>query len=681
MEKWATKTACNFLRLLTVALAGMAMLLVDMTACASVEIIDIGAVGAHEQTINAGTIRLVVTLSKEITSVNTSEGTPYILLDNISDFAPLPLPEEGSFSVVTTFSGNGSYTTGGSSLVPGSVTVSISGVGTFTDNGDGTTTFSGSGSETVAIDYSAGNIGISLTPSASQIYSGKTITIGGKYFVAVAITLASATFAGYNANQLFFDYTVRGGDFSRAVDVSDGICLNGAVIKVATDDGEEDVPDGISLLSLVKDGGYNIQISSCYFSLDGTPTNTVYVSGKKAAMGKKSSQVIYCSGAILNDMEFAVSVECDDNVDITIADQYGGGGTINSYAGDVCYVSMPANAAMTISSTLLTETHEETRIRIRPKSAGADNIADLFIVYQDNVTVELPLKADGCLMSDFWAGVQGAVSWFCAGSVRIQNLTVEVDFGDGSHETVPCNANNAGVAFHTYSYPGLYYITLKATDSTGSTKTTRGFVKVNPQGYEGVTAAGNSGNGGNGEAMGGGEAGGGPGNVVAGVSLTVTNVIVHYVTQSIPSDAVIPSTTAGIVNVITEVDAGAPVAISPAWAEQYPDFEAKFGSDFSAAIVAETGKRDGAGNAMRVWQDFVAGTDPTDPDSVFTASITFDADTGLPVISWSPELSPEEAAKRTYRKYGKVRLTDENWTEIDGDEASYNFFKVSVEMK
>ena len=323
------------------------------------------------------------------------------------------------------------------------------------------------------------------------------------------------------------------------------------------------------------------------------------------------------------------------------------------------------------------------KLMLRDKDGSTRTISGTAIVKSpiDYVTVEMPLRADGCFLSDFWAGVQGAVSWCCSCAEWTPDFTMDADFGDGSHETVSCNANNAGVAFHTYSYPGVYYITLKATDSTGSTKTTRGFVKVNPQGYEGVTAAGNSGNGGNGEAMDEGEVSGGTGNVVAGVSLTVTNVIVHYVTQSIPSDAVIPSTTAGIVNVITEVDAGAPVAISPAWAEQYPDFEAKFGSDFSAAIVAETGKRDGAGNAMRVWQDFVAGTDPTDPNSVFTATITFDAGTGQPVISWSPELSPEEAAKRTYRKYGKVKLTDEDWTEIDGDEASYNFFKVSVEMK
>ena len=167
------------------------------------------------------------------------------------------------------------------------------------------------------------------------------------------------------------------------------------------------------------------------------------------------------------------------------------------------------------------------------------------------------------------------------------------------------------------------------------------------------------------------------------VALTVTNVVVHYVTQSVPSEAVVPQETTGIVSVIGEVHAGAAVAISSEWATQYGQaFTAKFGSDFTKAVTALTGKRDGAGNAMQVWQDFVAGTDPTDENDVFTASITFDAD-GKPQIAYSPKFENEaEAAKRKYTTYGKVKITDKDWTEVpEGEEAAYNFFKVTVEMK
>ena len=176
----------------------------------------------------------------------------------------------------------------------------------------------------------------------------------------------------------------------------------------------------------------------------------------------------------------------------------------------------------------------------------------------------------------------------------------------------------------------------------------------------------------------GGSTGGGMGERI---TLVTTNIVIHYVTQSVPSDAVSPPMESGIVNVVAEVGAGSAVASSSDWAVQYPGFTEKFGNDFGAAITAQTGKRDGSGNPMFVWQDFVAGTDPTDSNDVFTASITFDATTGEPVISWSPELSAAEAAKRSYTTYGKVRLTDPEWTPIDGDEADYNFFKVEVKMR
>ena len=162
--------------------------------------------------------------------------------------------------------------------------------------------------------------------------------------------------------------------------------------------------------------------------------------------------------------------------------------------------------------------------------------------------------------------------------------------------------------------------------------------------------------------------------------LTVTNVVVHHVTTSVQSSAVTPPVTTGIVNVIAEVGASGAIAVPSEWANQYSGFAAKFGNDFTAAVTKPTGKYDGAGNAMYVWQDYVAGTDPTDLNDVFRASITFDGE-GKPVISHSPELTPTEAAKRIYRTFGKVRLNDSDWTLVNGNEEDYNFFKVTVEMK
>ena len=173
------------------------------------------------------------------------------------------------------------------------------------------------------------------------------------------------------------------------------------------------------------------------------------------------------------------------------------------------------------------------------------------------------------------------------------------------------------------------------------------------------------------------------------VSLTVTNVVVHFVTQSVPSAAVTPATNAtGIVNIIAEVTASNAVAIAQDWAAQYPGFEAAFGTDFTAALTMETGKRDGAGRPLRVWQDYVAGTDPTDPASLFAASIVHDAQTGDMIVSCTPELAPAEAAKRRYSVYGKASLTDPGWTLLGtglpwraSENSVFHFFRVTVEMR
>jgi len=167
-----------------------------------------------------------------------------------------------------------------------------------------------------------------------------------------------------------------------------------------------------------------------------------------------------------------------------------------------------------------------------------------------------------------------------------------------------------------------------------------------------------------------------------GVTLTITNVVVHYIVNSIQPTKIIPASyDTGFVNVITEVKSGGAVSVPTTWMMNYPNYVTKFGSDFTKSLMKPTGKKDGSGNAMLVWQDYVAGTDPTDENDIFTASITTDTN-GKLLISYTPELSDDEKAKRIYKTLGKVKLTDTDWTEVPvGHEADYNFFKVTVEMK
>ncbi len=162
------------------------------------------------------------------------------------------------------------------------------------------------------------------------------------------------------------------------------------------------------------------------------------------------------------------------------------------------------------------------------------------------------------------------------------------------------------------------------------------------------------------------------------VAITVTNVIVQYVFNSVqPNIAVPQSTDAGYVNVLTEIKGGA-VAVPSSWTNNYPRFAEVLGSDFTTALTRSI-KNDGTGHPLYVWQDFVAGTDPTDVNSKFSASITLVG--GVPVISWTPELKPEQATLRAYTVYGKAHLYDEKWSVVDGDAEKYGFFKVTVEMK
>jgi len=100
----------------------------------------------------------------------------------------------------------------------------------------------------------------------------------------------------------------------------------------------------------------------------------------------------------------------------------------------------------------------------------------------------------------------------------------------------------------------------------------------------------------------------------------------------------------------------------------------KFGGDFAAALMKKTGKRDGSGKELEVWHDYVAGTDPTDSNSVFTAKLRMDGN--FPVVEWEPNLN-ENGEERVYTVFGKADLKDAWHSPTNGTD---RFFKVSVAM-
>lgn len=163
--------------------------------------------------------------------------------------------------------------------------------------------------------------------------------------------------------------------------------------------------------------------------------------------------------------------------------------------------------------------------------------------------------------------------------------------------------------------------------------------------------------------------------------LTITNVTVNYVLNSVkPEFAIPPSEDFGFKNIITEVKSSGCIAVPASWAMNYPSFVGKFGSDFTKALAKKTGKKSDRGDDMFVWHDFITGTDPTNPDDKFVASIV--VKDGNIKISYSPELTDEQKSLRVYTVYGKKSLQDSEWVEVkEGEEPRYNFFKVTVELK
>ena len=101
------------------------------------------------------------------------------------------------------------------------------------------------------------------------------------------------------------------------------------------------------------------------------------------------------------------------------------------------------------------------------------------------------------------------------------------------------------------------------------------------------------------------------------------------------------------------------------------------GAVTAGVSAADAANADPDGDGLTTAQEYVAGTDPNDPNSAFTASI--EIVDGKPVVTYAPDLLDE----RTYIKYGKKDVGDstEEWTPVEeGREGDYNFFKVTVEL-
>ena len=121
---------------------------------------------------------------------------------------------------------------------------------------------------------------------------------------------------------------------------------------------------------------------------------------------------------------------------------------------------------------------------------------------------------------------------------------------------------------------------------------------------------------------------------------------------------------------------------SAAWANRYPALVAQYGD--SPLALAEVrspgaggkGKFHLDGTPMMVREDYVCGTDPTNPEDRFRVEISME--NGLPKVSWYPNLNTK-GETRVFRVYGTEELgVNAKWEYPTT--SRHRYFKVSVDM-
>ena len=124
-----------------------------------------------------------------------------------------------------------------------------------------------------------------------------------------------------------------------------------------------------------------------------------------------------------------------------------------------------------------------------------------------------------------------------------------------------------------------------------------------------------------------------------------------------------------------------PVPVPYSWLDNYASYFAVGGTipDYETLATTNmpTRKRNADGSPMSLWQEYVAGTNPTNENDVFTASI--EMVDSHPVVRWKPDLNSNGLYNvRRYIILGKTNLTDAvEWAPTN---SGHRFFRVDVEM-
>ncbi|MBQ3344042.1 MAG: hypothetical protein IJG84_19240 [Kiritimatiellae bacterium] len=112
-----------------------------------------------------------------------------------------------------------------------------------------------------------------------------------------------------------------------------------------------------------------------------------------------------------------------------------------------------------------------------------------------------------------------------------------------------------------------------------------------------------------------------------------------------------------------------PVPVPYAWLDAYPSELARHGGDYELFGNAR------AANGLFVWSCYVAGLNPTNAESRFTAYIQMRD--GRPLISWTPDLNTN-GEQRVYTIWGATNLENAVW--YTPTNSASRFFRVEVSM-
>lgn len=116
------------------------------------------------------------------------------------------------------------------------------------------------------------------------------------------------------------------------------------------------------------------------------------------------------------------------------------------------------------------------------------------------------------------------------------------------------------------------------------------------------------------------------------------------------------------------------VSVPHAWVKDfYSAEEIEAAGGYRALLEASSGK---AGWAVPRWQEYIAGTNPKDADSVFHLT-AIEVKDGAVSLSWSPDLRKDNPP-RIYTVFGKAALEDAAWQSVDY--SRHRFFKVEVHL-